>query len=546
VSYPDPLVVRAAVEAELARGDAAAAFELLHPVAFSVAAEEGGAFRELVDRLPVEIWHRSPMIAAALGQSYRAPDAPRGAPGLTYFAAAEDALAAHPDAPVHCLAAVLAGYAGALRSSGRLREARAKLEAAEAMIEVGLGAPLPAFMEVQARVALERGILDLHAGRHREVREHLLLAHALAGAHLGRAEQTECAGALAIMAFAFGDLAAAERWSREGRDLAIGTPIERSGFSAPALIAQLMAELDRDRVTAAADLEPVILAAAANTEWEPYAALAVASVRAVQGRPAEAIDRLIEARRRFETWDVHGFARDYTELVRASQLRARGRGDEAWSILAGIEADELHVLCPGRYRAAQLLAGGDLHGADEALRPCEELGHRHAERGMQEVRLLRGAIAAELGDMSTSDLNVDLAFIGMARTGSRVPLRWVPPALLAGLVASALQRSPSPEVRELLERTQRATDGAERTVEPLSRRERLVLAQAERGATVASIAAAMYISPNTVKTHLRRVYRKLGVTTRDEAIRRARTLGLHEITRDSPVPRSPEPRGTHG
>jgi hypothetical protein len=44
---------------------------------------------------------------------------------------------------------------------------------------------------------------------------------------------------------------------------------------------------------------------------------------------------------------------------------------------------------------------------------------------------------------------------------------------------------------------------------------------------------------------MRRLYRKLGVTTRDEAIRKARSLGLHidprmEITRDSPgVPGGP-------
>ena len=74
-----------------------------------------------------------------------------------------------------------------------------------------------------------------------------------------------------------------------------------------------------------------------------------------------------------------------------------------------------------------------------------------------------------------------------------------------------------------------------RQVQTLSARERLVLAQVQRGLTVAAIAAELYISPNTVKTHLRRLYSKLGVSTRDEAIRAARALGLdQEITRDSP------------
>ncbi len=64
-----------------------------------------------------------------------------------------------------------------------------------------------------------------------------------------------------------------------------------------------------------------------------------------------------------------------------------------------------------------------------------------------------------------------------------------------------------------------------------------MLAEVEKGSTVGGIAAALYISPNTVKTHLRRLYRKLGVTTRSDAIRKAKALGLGgDITRESPVP----------
>jgi LuxR family maltose regulon positive regulatory protein len=40
------------------------------------------------------------------------------------------------------------------------------------------------------------------------------------------------------------------------------------------------------------------------------------------------------------------------------------------------------------------------------------------------------------------------------------------------------------------------------------------------------IAVQMYVSVNTVKAHLRSLYRKLGVTQRREAVDRARELGL--------------------
>jgi LuxR family maltose regulon positive regulatory protein len=44
--------------------------------------------------------------------------------------------------------------------------------------------------------------------------------------------------------------------------------------------------------------------------------------------------------------------------------------------------------------------------------------------------------------------------------------------------------------------------------------------------TQREIAADLYVSFNTVKTHTRAIYRKLGVTSRAEAIDRARGLGI--------------------
>ena len=63
-------------------------------------------------------------------------------------------------------------------------------------------------------------------------------------------------------------------------------------------------------------------------------------------------------------------------------------------------------------------------------------------------------------------------------------------------------------------------------VEPLSGREREVLEHVSAMESTAEIATEMYISVNTVKTHLKSIYRKLAVTHRGEAVRRAKKLGL--------------------
>ncbi len=63
-------------------------------------------------------------------------------------------------------------------------------------------------------------------------------------------------------------------------------------------------------------------------------------------------------------------------------------------------------------------------------------------------------------------------------------------------------------------------------VEELSARERDVLMRLAQLMSTEEIAADLYVSVNTVKTHLKGVFRKLGVNRRTDAVRRARELGL--------------------
>jgi LuxR family maltose regulon positive regulatory protein len=62
--------------------------------------------------------------------------------------------------------------------------------------------------------------------------------------------------------------------------------------------------------------------------------------------------------------------------------------------------------------------------------------------------------------------------------------------------------------------------------EPLSERELAVLRFLPTNLSAAEIGSELYLSVHTVKTHMRKLYAKLDVHTRAEAVERGRELGL--------------------
>ncbi len=70
--------------------------------------------------------------------------------------------------------------------------------------------------------------------------------------------------------------------------------------------------------------------------------------------------------------------------------------------------------------------------------------------------------------------------------------------------------------------------------DPLTEREKEILDHLARGLSDQQIAAALFLSSNTVRWHNRQIYSKLGVGNRTQAIAQARLLGLL-VTRDTPA-----------
>ena len=71
--------------------------------------------------------------------------------------------------------------------------------------------------------------------------------------------------------------------------------------------------------------------------------------------------------------------------------------------------------------------------------------------------------------------------------------------------------------------------GPDRTatgVQMLTPRERVVLAELAEDVTLEEIASRLWVSRNTVKSQLRTAYRKIGVSTRAEAVAWVEASGL--------------------
>jgi LuxR family transcriptional regulator, maltose regulon positive regulatory protein len=157
--------------------------------------------------------------------------------------------------------------------------------------------------------------------------------------------------------------------------------------------------------------------------------------------------------------------------------------------------------------------------------------HRRAEPDAARVLLTRAVSLAERGSRA-SVLVLALVFLADAELacGDRAAAA----AALARARDLVAEEAVSPFVVDRLGRAEeRIGRGAARAasrsgdlVEELTDREMSILRALAGTATQREIGAALFLSINTVKAYNRGLYRKLGVTSRQEAVHTARRLGL--------------------
>ncbi len=528
----DFTALKAQVDGLRAEGDDAGGLAAIAAAWPEVAPLDGTRLRGLIESMPSELWAGDIGVVGALGASYRSLRSPSRSAALPWFDTAQSLIAEDPESTdAATRAAVNIAHAAALRSIGKPAEARARVLAA--MDELSGRSLRPAVrVRIQASAAVELGLLDLHLGEYSTSLTHLRLAYGLSEQSLTRAEFVECCAGLAFLHYTSGDFDLALEIAARARLTAGDSGLVGSRFGAPALITELLIAVERNRMTEVVSLSPAALTAARASDWLPLAHYAVGTASIVTGRFIEGLDELRRSLSVAQGWDARPAIVSASEGMRGVLLMHLGETAGATAIFETIRPTHLHANCPGRFLAGVRFGAGDARGALEALRSCEELGELHSSRTLIDVLMIRAAANYELGNPVIADIAFDRALLLASQNGMRTPFLLIPSATMQRMLGRATDRSQPDSVHVLLDDLLAGTGTPVRgALEPLSVRERDIAYHLYLDKTVNQIAAELFISTNTVKTHVRSIYRKLGASNRKDAVRRVRELGLHlEIT----------------
>lgn len=215
--------------------------------------------------------------------------------------------------------------------------------------------------------------------------------------------------------------------------------------------------------------------------------------------------------------------------------------------LAGLLADLDPAAWPGEAALLEGLAAdlaADLRGAAEHFAraseqarivqpPCRALALT-AEAQLRDA-LGQAPLALSLLQEALTITEVRrnaVPFLGWSRHGTSVHVllaRLQEPSSEPWLVELVAATEGNPGMASALgpwNATARERTTTSRVVPVLTPRERDVLRELARGATYADIAAQLFVSGNTVKTHVSSLYSKLAATRRSEALATARNLNL--------------------
>ncbi|MCZ2860826.1 LuxR C-terminal-related transcriptional regulator [Blastococcus sp. VKM Ac-2987] len=482
-----------------------------------------------------------------------------------------------------------AGYAGAILVHGELDGVEEHLREAERWLDEigvratgGAGAEDAVVRAVRSQVAVYRAAQARLTGDLQATTRHARRVLELAGddEHLVRGS---AAGLLGLAYWTAGDLDDAHRWWTESSaqlrraghhsdtlgvsialaDIALARgrlreaeTVHRSGLTAAfrhggsvlrgaADMYVGLSEVALERNELAAAREHLAASAALGDgaglpQNRHRSRLATARLRAAGGDLDGAVDLLDEAEHVY-VGDMFPDVRPIA-AVRARMCLARGRVDEAFD-WAGKRAlspeDPLSYLHEFEHAtlARILLAQHELSGDPTCLTRATELLERlrHvAQEGMRTGSVVQLSVPLALAHRAGGDVPRALATLERALTLAE-PEGYVRVFLDEGQAMTSLlevlatREGTRPYLRRLLAAGPgpvTAAAGRQALVEPLSARELDVLRLLDTDLDGPDIARRLFVSVNTVRTHTKNLYAKLGVNNRRAAVRRGRDLGL--------------------
>jgi LuxR family transcriptional regulator, maltose regulon positive regulatory protein len=272
-----------------------------------------------------------------------------------------------------------------------------------------------------------------------------------------------------------------------------------------------------------------------RAEADPTAGMAVHYVRGllelVRGRDADALGSFQTAERLAGRLAVpHVLVLRMRALLVLALVRL-GKSERAEVALAALEERE-RERGEVRIATAELrLAQGDPHAATAALAPVlDGSAVMNLSRALLILAFgLQASARDALGDQSAAGRALERALDLAEPDGALSPFLLNPAAGL--LERHARQRTAHAaliaDIQSLLAgRTPAPPTRPRPPLEPLSDSEVRVLRYLPTNLTGPEIASELYVSPNTVKTHLHHLYAKLGTHGRAEAVEHARALGL--------------------
>jgi LuxR family maltose regulon positive regulatory protein len=458
-----------------------------------------------------------------------------GETSVTPLAAAEEMLGRLPagdEIPARLAAALMRLALG--RRTGDLQAATTAAARAEILFGQLPESVRARHQELRVQMLAARGTLELWAGG-------FDAAAAAYGAGIAACtpadadERADCLGHLALLEARQGRLSRAVEHCTEAAEALQSSRADQAGhITAAASVALAAVHLQRtDMQEAQAQLK---LAEAALGVWPDKLVSAVTCMVAAQrhvaeGRATAATELIRQARRDWSSSPPGWLELELTILESQACLAS---GDIQAAVSAACRADPERVSDAAAALAHAWLALGDQEAARRVL---DAVAVEETFDGGPQLTSMAGLLADARLSYRTGDSARGRRSLERALQLARPEQVRLPFAMERSWIRPVLRRDPelARAYGDLLEPGPAAFshDGqqpegapAPRAVEKLSGREREVLIHLSELLSTAEIAAEMYLSVNTVKTHLRSIYRKLSVAHRSEAVRCARKLGL--------------------